>query len=191
MPHAIIGPTGFGGAQTVMRSGTTAANIRLLIDTRGFVDAPHATQLGGATAQGLLQLPTIQNQGSTFDWKGVIKDAIDAGIGRWFPDDRMEDFSLVPQQPPINDNPLIPNIIEGFFEDTLPRGAKPYVNLADGTVGCISGYHPEKSGRGYCVRNRRMNALNPRALSRASRRVGGFARAVKRARTLKKICRSL
>ncbi len=66
-----------------------------------------------------------------------------------------------------------------------------FIVMPNGLPGCPSGYHPEKSGKPYCVRNRRMNSLNPRALSRATRRVGGFARAVKRARTLKKVCRSL
>jgi len=63
--------------------------------------------------------------------------------------------------------------------------------MPNGFPGCPTGYHPEKAGKAYCVRNRRMNPLNPRALSRATRRVGGFARAVKRARTLKKVCKSL
>ncbi len=66
-----------------------------------------------------------------------------------------------------------------------------FITMPNGLPGCPTGYHPEKSGKPYCVRNRRMNSLNPRALSRATRRVGGFARAVKRARTLKKVCRSL
>ena len=73
----------------------------------------------------------------------------------------------------------------------LGRGRVPFITMPNGLPGCPSGYHPEKQGQPYCVRNRRMNALNPRALSRASRRVGGFARAVKRARTLKKVCKSL
>jgi len=71
------------------------------------------------------------------------------------------------------------------------RGRVPFIAMPNGLPGCPSGYHPMKDGQPWCVRNRRMNALNPRALSRAGRRVGGFARAVKRARTLKKVCRSL
>jgi len=70
-------------------------------------------------------------------------------------------------------------------------GRTPFIRMPNGLPGCPTGYHPEKGGEPYCVRNRRMNPLNPRALSRATRRVGGFARAVKRARTLKKICRTL
>jgi len=67
----------------------------------------------------------------------------------------------------------------------------PWILGPNGFPTCPRGYHPLKTGEPYCVRNRRMNPLNPRALSRAGRRVGGFARAVKRARTLKKVCRSL
>lgn len=39
---------------------------------------------------------------------------------------------------------------------------------------CPSGYHPAKDGSGRCVRNRRMNVANPRALRRSMRRVKGF-----------------
>lgn len=70
-------------------------------------------------------------------------------------------------------------------------GRTPFITMPNGLPGCPSGYHPEKQNKPYCVRNRRMNPLNPRALSRATRRVGGFARAVKRARTIKRVCASL
>ncbi len=87
-----------------------------------------------------------------------------------------------------------PGGLEGITNGGCVPCRKPkvqFIRLPNGLPGCPSGYHPEKSGKPYCVRNRRMNSLNPRALSRASRRVGGFARAVKRARTLKQVCRSL
>jgi len=48
------------------------------------------------------------------------------------------------------------------------RGAAPMGGL------CPSGYHPAKDGSGRCVRNRRMNIANPRALRRSMRRVQGF-----------------
>jgi len=57
---------------------------------------------------------------------------------------------------------------------------------------CPKGYHMEKSGRPYCVRNRRRNVGNARALRRAISRVQGFeglfrkAFAVKGAVTVKK-----
>lgn len=74
---------------------------------------------------------------------------------------------------------------------TARGGRVPFIMMPNGLPGCPSGYHPMKDGAPFCVRNRRMNPLNPRALSRATRRVGGFARAVKRARTIKKVCKSL
>lgn len=78
-----------------------------------------------------------------------------------------------------------------MFGGGLPRGAVEPIIGPSGMPECPCGFHFVKSGAGYCVRNRRMNPLNPRALNRASRRVGGFARAVKRARKLKQVCRNL
>ena len=43
-----------------------------------------------------------------------------------------------------------------------------------------SGWHYEKSGKGYLVRNRRMNVANPRALRRSMRRVQGFEKLARR-----------
>lgn len=39
--------------------------------------------------------------------------------------------------------------------------------------GCPAGFHPAKDGSGRCVRNRRMNVMNPRAARRAIRRIKG------------------
>ena len=91
-------------------------------------------------------------------------------------------------RPEIGTTQVIP---PGGFAPCRRNTRTPFIVMPNGLPGCPSGYHPEKQGKPYCVRNRRMNPLNPRALSRASRRVGGFARAVKRARTLKKVCKSL
>jgi len=179
----------------VLRSGTTAANIRSLIDTRGFREIAHAGS-SIVTSQSSID-PTWPGSNlmipggitSTIPWGDLIRKAIEGifsgggGNGSGF---------QVPQLPPIPGGVLVPD--PGTLGGPVPCGTRPkvaYITLPDGTVGCPSGYHPEKSGKGYCVRNRRMNALNPRALSRASRRVGGFARAVKRARTLKRICKTL
>jgi len=49
---------------------------------------------------------------------------------------------------------------------------------ADGC--CPVGFHLAKDGSGRCVRNRRMNIANPRALRRAMRRVQGFEKLAKR-----------
>lgn len=59
------------------------------------------------------------------------------------------------------------------------------IGSSGGTVtgACPSGFHPAKDGSGRCVRNRRMNSLNPRAFRRAVRRLKGarrFAREVEK-----------
>ena len=45
---------------------------------------------------------------------------------------------------------------------------------------CPSGYHPDKRTGTKCVRNRRMNIANPRALRRSMRRVKGFEKLARR-----------
>lgn len=52
-----------------------------------------------------------------------------------------------------------------------------------GAGACPRGFHPGKSkhNRGSCVRNRRMNSCNPRALRRAARRLHSFARHYRKA----------
>lgn len=49
-----------------------------------------------------------------------------------------------------------------------------------GTGCCPRGYHLAKDGSGRCVRNRRMNVANPRAMRRAMRRAQGFEKMAKR-----------
>lgn len=61
----------------------------------------------------------------------------------------------------------------------------PVAQIPMGAAGCPtcpSGFHPAKDPRegGRCVRNRRMNPTNPRALRRAIRRLDGFGRLAKR-----------
>ncbi len=45
---------------------------------------------------------------------------------------------------------------------------------------CPVGFHPDKATGTKCVRNRRMNVANPRALRRSMRRVQGFEKLAKR-----------
>jgi len=52
--------------------------------------------------------------------------------------------------------------------------------MASGTGCCPRGYHLAKDGSGKCVRNRRMNVANPRALRRSMRRVQGFEKLARR-----------
>ncbi len=56
------------------------------------------------------------------------------------------------------------------------------IPVTAGQACCPPGFHPHKDPRegGRCVRNRRMNPLNPRALRRAIRREEGFSRLAKR-----------
>jgi len=59
-------------------------------------------------------------------------------------------------------------------------GAVPAAMTAAGTGCCPVGYHLAKDGSGRCVRNRRMNVANPKALRRSMRRVQGFEKLAKR-----------
>jgi len=61
---------------------------------------------------------------------------------------------------------------------------------------CCKGFHiaktkdPNSPSFGKCVRNRRMNALNPRALRRSTRRLSSFNRMAKNTqKELRKLCR--
>ena len=54
------------------------------------------------------------------------------------------------------------------------------VSTMDGTGCCPRGFHLSKDGSGRCVRNRRMNVANPRALRRSMRRVQGFEKLARR-----------
>jgi len=63
---------------------------------------------------------------------------------------------------------------------TIPGGGAPFGGAA-GVAGCCPrGYHLAKDGSGRCVRNRRMNVANPRALRRSMRRVQGFEKLARR-----------
>jgi len=63
----------------------------------------------------------------------------------------------------------------------LPGPAGPTRGSVQPSNGCCPvGYHMVKTGAGYCVRNRRMNIANPRALRRGMRRVQGFEKLAKR-----------
>jgi hypothetical protein len=71
--------------------------------------------------------------------------------------------------------------IGGGFEFERTTGARGSASLdlsRDGA--CPRGFHPAKDGSGKCVRNRRMNVGNARALMRAVRRQEGFVSLAKR-----------
>jgi len=193
--HALV-KSGFDRVST---KNISKGTIRNLIDNFGYSYAigGETVPLSPVSHPGLASTSASSVLNGFRAPAGVMWDMSDLGpivrdvIDRFFPGGGGGGTFVAGNGGPVTDRPLIPEFIDKMISGTLPRGATSYIDLPDGTVGCPSGYHPEKSGKGYCVRNRRMNSLNPRALSRASRRVGGFARAVKRARTLKRICRSL
>ena len=60
------------------------------------------------------------------------------------------------------------------------RGGRGGPVAASATGCCPVGFHLAKDGSGRCVRNRRMNVANPRALRRSMRRVQGFEKLAKR-----------
>ena len=63
----------------------------------------------------------------------------------------------------------------GFAGAGTGGGAMPMQNGC-----CPAGYHPDKRTGTKCVRNRRMNVANARALRRSMRRVQGFEKLAKR-----------
>ena len=205
------------GSAPLSTSSLSGATIRNMIDNFGFREELHAeivsVQAPEASIAREIAMPGgfhfVAGPGSpgfgepiqplmipggvpsTTNWPQLIRDGIDMLLGNGGngsslqENDPVEGGLMRPgvggQQIPVGSPQLI----------TRTGGRAPFIRMPNGLPGCPTGYHPEKSGQPYCVRNRRMNPLNPRALSRATRRVGGFARAVKRARTLKKICRTL
>lgn len=60
-------------------------------------------------------------------------------------------------------------------------GGKPGIEFEGGS--CPPGFHLDKRTKTYCVRNRRMNPANPRALRRGIRREKAFIALARRALT--------
>lgn len=58
-----------------------------------------------------------------------------------------------------------------------PNGSPSFPVVGrDGALCCPPGFHPAKDGSGRCVRNRRMDPCNPKAIRRAARRIKSFRR---------------
>jgi len=204
------------GSSPLSTSGLSSGTIRNMIDNFGFSQELHAEIVQATAPEASIALESIMPGGfqfvagpgttgfdpisplmipggvpSTINWPGLIRDTIDSFLGNPAAALQEGPLALPPQSPTPGLFP--PGGLQGPLPTALGRtgGRASFITMPNGLPGCPTGYHPEKAGKPYCVRNRRMNPLNPRALSRATRRVGGFARAVKRARTLKKICRTL
>lgn len=73
--------------------------------------------------------------------------------------------------------PAIPALPPGVAAPTqlttrqAARGAVRAAEFVQAGMACPPGFHPAKDGSGRCVRNRRMNPMNPRAARRAIRRI--------------------
>jgi len=210
MPHRLLPPIGSPPTYAPLStSGMDSGTIRDIISRGWTMDPVHEEAIMPGVQPQVLQQsirfvsgPSVPIDplmipgptAGTTDWVGLIRDAIDKWWGGGGGVARLQEPGVggVPQTIPIPGGLMRPEggIVTGTGCQRT-GGRAPFITMPNGLPGCPSGYHPEKQGQPYCVRNRRMNPLNPRALSRATRRVGGFARAVKRARTLKKICRTL
>lgn len=68
--------------------------------------------------------------------------------------------------------------ITGTMQRLVPGGQSGYTC---GSSPCNSGYHLDKATRSKCVRNRKVNYTNPRALSRAAKRMDGFVTVARKA----------
>jgi len=77
-----------------------------------------------------------------------------------------------------------PGTLAAFTGRAGPRfsgvGLGPQAVAPDATGCCPTGYHLDKQTGTKCVRNRRMNVANPRALRRSMRRVQGFEKLARR-----------
>ncbi len=63
----------------------------------------------------------------------------------------------------------------------IKPGMSGMENLGGAGTGCCPrGFHLDKATGTRCVRNRRMNVANPRALRRSMRRVQGFEKLARR-----------
>ncbi len=79
---------------------------------------------------------------------------------------------------------------QAFFPKRTPGQGRlpPFTATGPGVLpgggiigsGCPTGFHLDKTEGVKCVRNRRMNIANPRALRRAMRRVQGFEKLARR-----------
>lgn len=80
---------------------------------------------------------------------------------------------------PTGGIPSIPTPgIVGAAQRLVPGGASGYQS---GGCGCGTGHHMDKATGTRCVKNRKTNYTNPKALSRATKRVDGFVTVAKKA----------
>lgn len=136
-------------------------------------------------------LPPVPGDSDTGGLTGVIIDILGGvigGRGPFPPQLPTAPTGMIPQLPGAPGSlPRLPQNGDFTLGGAIPS---PSSCLPGGGPinPCCSGFHLDKTQGVRCVRNRRMNPLNPRALRRATRRLKGFERAVK---TTRKQLRSL
>ena len=82
-----------------------------------------------------------------------------------------------PPPAPIQVPTPVPGI-RGAAQRIVPGGQSGYTCPSGA---CGPGFHLDKATNSRCVRNRRTNYTNPRALARASKRVDGFVKVARKA----------
>lgn len=118
-------------------------------------------------------------EGGGLNGGGIGQVLIDIGgeiIEEIFGNPGFPDFPGLPTAKPKNGNGAMFEV--GACGAKAGRTQAAFIN---GAPCCPTGFHFSKTS-GCCIRNRKMNVLNMRAHSRATRRIKGTARAMKRAR---------
>jgi len=117
-------------------------------------------------------------------WKKVVRPALGGIIGGVVGGVAVETGKeVVVQEPPVPGGAAMPG--GGLIPAAgalIGAGIAGYQGAAVPAGVCPAGYHPRKDRRlpFKCVRNRRMNIANPRALRRGMRRVKGFEKLARR-----------
>lgn len=125
----------------------------------GMIGGPFGAVIGGAIGGGGGQPPPIRQIPQPRSSVGLNLGPISA---------RSTDF--YPPVPKFSGAPMAAGA----------RGGRAGPVGMDASGCCPVGYHMAKSGPPRCVRNRRMNVANPRALRRSMRRVQGFEKLARR-----------
>ncbi len=119
-------------------------------------------------------------------WGAALGAGLGGGVGT--PTIRQAAVSQPRQRIALNMGPIAARSTDFYPPVPQFRGtpmARPVVggmeNLGGGGTGCCPrGFHLDKATGTKCVRNRRMNVANPRALRRSMRRVQGFEKLARR-----------
>ena len=117
-------------------------------------------------------------------WKKLVKPALAlAGAGALIEAVTPPGRAVIPAPPPVPGGAAFPGGGLLPAAGQVIGGALAGYQGAVSTAGaCPAGYHLRKDRRlpAKCVRNRRMNIANPRALRRGMRRVKGFEKLARR-----------